>query len=431
MEKYYWPYMRRDTNEYVQRCKFCPSRKPLNRKVPVKSMAKKLPEEGLKPFSVIHLDLMDLPSKETFRKNKYIVLAIDTATRYVETKALTANTSEKVAEFIFNDIVCRHGAPKVLVTDNGTNLTSDFINKVCENLQINHKLCTTYHPQANGLAEKANGTIKMMLSSLISDSQRDWDVWLPSVTFAYNSTPHSITGFSPFFLLHGDEPTLPVDTKINRKEYFEKDQLMEKPTEMSERLHHYRQLAQRRLKIAGEKMENITSSRYIQVYKPGDRVWVMNAPRPASIVKGFWKAWKGPYTVIENYDDVSYKVCKTDEPNIILKVHAEKLKRYFEDNTGNVVVSVPTSEDPTTAANVANAAHPEQVVISVEDDSSDYFKDDIIKIGDNENLQENDLREIDKEDAPFNMKIQTQVIENSFYSRNLRTDSENRTRLSM
>ena len=96
----------------------------------------------------------------------------------------------------------RHGCPKVLLSDQGTNFTSKLIKEVNKLLNCKKVQTTTYHPQCNGLVERFNRTLVDMLSSLCSKNSKDWDLYLDHVQFAYRTTVHSSTGYTPFELVN-------------------------------------------------------------------------------------------------------------------------------------------------------------------------------------------------------------------------------------
>ena len=75
-----------------------------------------------------------------------------------------------------------------------------------------HKVRTTpYHPQGDGITERFNGTIQTMLASCVNKNQTNWDMLLPALAFAYNTSTHSTTKFTPFELVYGRKPKVPLD----------------------------------------------------------------------------------------------------------------------------------------------------------------------------------------------------------------------------
>lgn len=167
----------------------------------------------MEPFFRVGLDLLG-PFPISSSGNKWIAVATDYATRYAITRALPTSCATDVADFLLRDIILLHGAPRQLLTDRGRNFLSKVIDDLLRSCSTKHKLTTSYHPQTNGLTERLNRTLTDMLSMYVSKDHHDWDVALPYVTFAYNSSRHDTAGFSPFYLFYGREPTLPLDTTI-------------------------------------------------------------------------------------------------------------------------------------------------------------------------------------------------------------------------
>lgn len=77
-----------------------------------------------------------------------------------------------------------------------------------------HRKSTSYHPQTNGLTERFNRTLGDMIAMYVSSDHSNLDLVLSFVTYAYNTATQAITGFSPFFLLYGREPSCILDTVL-------------------------------------------------------------------------------------------------------------------------------------------------------------------------------------------------------------------------
>ena len=109
-------------------------------------------------------------------------------------------------------ILARHGAPRTLLSDRGTNFISALVRSVCDLINTKKVNTTAYHRQTDGIVERFNHT--QSISMYISSDQKDWDNHLAAILFAYRVSPHYTTGESPFFLLYGREPRLPVDVSL-------------------------------------------------------------------------------------------------------------------------------------------------------------------------------------------------------------------------
>ena len=99
-----------------------------------------------------------------------------------------------------------YGTPKILLTDNGTQLTASFFRNVYRILGIHKVFTREYHPQTYGQAEMASRTIIAAIRNYVSDSQRDWDEWLGPLTYVYNTQVHRPTGATPFDLVLSRHP---------------------------------------------------------------------------------------------------------------------------------------------------------------------------------------------------------------------------------
>ena len=202
--RYYWNGMAQEILEYVKRCHQCQlhGKKTLNEElypVPV----------SVKPFDRIALDIKHVnASRSGYR---YIIAGIDYLTKYVEARPMRFQTAAEVALFLYEEIICRHGCPTIIVTDNGKPFISDLIRQVCRNYNIIHKTTTPYNPQSNGLIERFNRTLTQILQKRSVEEKEDWDAYLPAALFAYRSIKQATTQQSPFFMLYGYEPKTPFD----------------------------------------------------------------------------------------------------------------------------------------------------------------------------------------------------------------------------
>ena len=175
-KKYYWNQIYDDIKEYIRTCNTCQRFRKPERNEPLHSI------KVIQPLERIGIDIVgSLP--ETTKGNKYIVVAIEYLTKQVEVRALDNATAENVANFIYEEIICRFGAPKIIMTDQGSHFKNQMVDKLCENFKIEHRLSSPYHPQTNGLVERFNRTLTGMLAR--TNDIFNWDLHIPSVLFAY------------------------------------------------------------------------------------------------------------------------------------------------------------------------------------------------------------------------------------------------------
>jgi transposase InsO family protein len=156
------------------------------------------------PFERVAIDLVRPIWPPTDKGNRYILTLIDYATRYPEAIALPRIETERVAEALL-EMLSRGGIPPDVLTDLGTQFTSDLMKEVSRLLSFTRLSTTPYHPMCNGLVEKFNGTLKSMLRRMCAERPKDWDRYLTlsAMLFAYREAPQESLGFSPFELLYG------------------------------------------------------------------------------------------------------------------------------------------------------------------------------------------------------------------------------------
>ena len=120
-----------------------------------------------------------------------------------------------------------YGFPEKIITDQGRNFESELIENLCQVAGVK-KLCTSpYHSQANGQCEHFNSTLLNMLGTLTPEQKKDWKNHVPAMVHAYNCNKNAATGFSPYYLLFGREPRLPVDVEFGLQKGNQRGPLVE------------------------------------------------------------------------------------------------------------------------------------------------------------------------------------------------------------
>lgn len=99
-----------------------------------------------------------------------------------------------------------------VVTDQGGEFQGEF-QALLDKCGIDHRLTSPYHPQANGLTERANQTLTRSLIKMTKDEPDNWDKQIPTVLMGYRATKQASTKYSPFFMLHGHEMVMPINNK--------------------------------------------------------------------------------------------------------------------------------------------------------------------------------------------------------------------------
>jgi transposase InsO family protein len=158
--------------------------------------------EPTRPFQSVHVDFVS-PYPLTENKIRYIMTSVDHLTKYVEAVPVTDMSAETCARAYATQIVARHGVNESIVTDQGRSSTSSLFNETCKILGVKHLTTSAYQPQSNGIAERYHRTMKAALTCYVNAAGTNWDRLLPFYVMAYNGSPHSASGFTPYYLLFG------------------------------------------------------------------------------------------------------------------------------------------------------------------------------------------------------------------------------------
>ncbi len=270
-ERFYWPYMSKDIHHHVTKGCTCLKDKapPLPQRAPLQPIVTTM------PFELVSIDFLHLEKDN--KGYEYILVVMDHFTRFARAYATKNKSAATVAEKIFNDFVLTFGFPKRIHHDQG----GEFENKLFDQLQkycgITKSRTTPYHPQGNGQVERFNRTLLNMLKTLPSTRKHEWSRHLNKMTHAYNCTTHDTTGYTPFHLLFGRSPRLPVDLIFPVDEH-------EAPTDVRKYVQDWKKAmneaygkVQGKMKVAQNQSKNVYDRKIRgAILEAGDRVLVRN-----------------------------------------------------------------------------------------------------------------------------------------------------------
>ena len=321
LQRFYWPTLYRDVAEYCRSCGACQKTSHCR---PPKAPLVPLPIID-EPFSRIAMDIVG-PLPRSRSGNKYVLVLCDYATRYPEAIPLKSIDASHVAEELVK-LFARVGIPEEILTDQGTNFTSQLLTEIYHLLHIHPIRTTPYHPQTDGLVERFNQTLKGMLRKAAVKESKDWDKLIPYLLFAYREVPQSSTGFSPFELLYGRTVRGPLD--ILRESW-----VADKKSDESV-VSHVLAIREKMEKMTEIVKEKLTSSQRVQkqwydrnsrdrTFDPGDQVLIL---LPTSSNK-LLAQWQGPYEIIKKMGKVDYMVKLHDRRKKFKVYHVNMLRKW-------------------------------------------------------------------------------------------------------
>lgn len=177
---FYWPSLFHDVSEYSKSCDAC--QKSVGKKLATKAKLIPLPIIDV-PFKRIAMDIVG-PFDRYESGCGFILVICEYATRYPEAVALKNIEAEVIAEKLMK-LFSRVSVPKEILTDQGSNFTSQLLKEVYRMLKVQSIRISPYHPETDGLCERFNQTLVGMLKTFVKQDPNNWDKLLPYLLFAY------------------------------------------------------------------------------------------------------------------------------------------------------------------------------------------------------------------------------------------------------
>ncbi|GJU71588.1 reverse transcriptase domain-containing protein [Tanacetum coccineum] len=310
---FFWPTIYQDAHSMIKSCDACQRQGKISHR-------DEMPQNAIQVceiFDVWGIDFMGpFPSS---RGNKYILVAVDYLSKWVEAKALPTNDARVVVKFL-KSLFSRFGAPRAIISDRGTHFCNDKFDKVMSKYGVTHRLSTAYHPQTSGQVEVTNRGLKRILERTVGENRASWSDKLDDALWAFRTAYKTPIGCTPYKLVYGKSCHLPVE--LEHKAYwalkhanfdlktagdYRKLQLNE--------LHELRDQAYENSLIYKEKTKRIHDAKIKnRVFNVGDRVLLFNSR--LKIFSGKLKSrWSGPFTITEVFPYGTAKLSHPDGSN--------------------------------------------------------------------------------------------------------------------
>ncbi len=295
--RYWWPGMTAYVRQYVATCNTCQERSQPRGKRTGLLQPFQLPAGPHRRWA---MDICKMARSE--RGNVDMLLFICLYSRFIVAFALPDHTGNTLVECVLKGIIHAWDTPESLHSDLGPEMVNREVRRVCDMFTIKRTTTTAYHPQGNGITERANRTILDGIAKLCSEDQKDWDLYLDAVVGTYNKTVHTATGYSPFFIMTGGrDPSIGVDVAtgpLPEEPLPIKDHLRTAAARMERALPLLRRNvleAQRRMALYYDKDRKPTTFKVndlVMLERPSVRA------RPGQVRK-LLRWWKGPYRIVQ------------------------------------------------------------------------------------------------------------------------------------
>ena len=264
---YYWKGLKLSVEKHIKRCYQFQRR---NRQV-VK-YARLHCDVATFPMQFISMDLIGEFHPPTSRKHRYALIVICLLTGYVFCVPLQTKTAEEVIQAYIDQVYSRFGGSLKILSDNGTEFKNKLFEQVVKELGVEYKLYTPpYHPASNGQIEGFHAFLKACIAKHVAP-QLEWDVLVPLVCAAYNFIRNEHSKESPFFLMFGRDPVLPLNTLLGPKLRYLGNYIN---ILLLEAMKNMFEIATTNLKMAQKRRDPENDPKPIKL-QPGDTVLVQN-----------------------------------------------------------------------------------------------------------------------------------------------------------
>nr|KYP61955.1 Pro-Pol polyprotein [Cajanus cajan] len=326
-----WATMIKDCIEFAKSCEECQKHGPIQ-KVPASELHSIIKPW---PFRGWAIDIIGQIHPPSSKNHKYILVAIDYLTKWVEPIPLKEVEQKDIIDFVEDHIITRFVIPQTITTDQGTLFTGRKVAQYAESRGIKLITSTPYYAQANGQVEAANKVVIGLIKKHISNRPRNWHETLVQILWAYRNSPRDATKTTPYKLVYGHDAILPLDINLQSihmqkqngfpiEDYWNLmyDELISSD---EERLITLQNLVQQK-----EKVERSYNKRVkIQRFRVGDLVLKVILPiDQKSRYLGKWSYnWEGPFIVEQVYLKNTY-IIKEINSNICKVMNGKYLKRF-------------------------------------------------------------------------------------------------------
>nr|GEU33047.1 DNA-directed DNA polymerase [Tanacetum cinerariifolium] len=271
---------------------------------------------------------------------KYILVAVDYLSKWVEAKLLPTNDARAIVKFL-KSLFTRFETPRAIISDPETHFGNDKFAKVMSKYGVTHRLATTYHPQTRGQVEVSNRGLKHILERTVGENCASWSEKLDDALWAFRTAYKTPIGCTPYKLFYGKSCHLPIE--LEHKAYWALKHVNfdlkttgdHRKLQLNE-LNELRDQAYKNSLIYKEKTNKIHDSKIKnRIFNVGDQALLFNSH--LKIFSGKLKTrWSGPFTITKVFPYGTIELSQPDGPNF--KVNGHRVKHYFGGDVPQLVV---------------------------------------------------------------------------------------------
>ncbi|MES9882596.1 MAG: transposase family protein [Sedimenticola sp.] len=334
--------MESDVRNWIKHCERCVIAKDALPRVrpTIKSVL------ASRPLEVVAIDFTQLEKATDGREN--VLVITDVFSKFTLAVPTKNQKAETVAKVLVSEWFFHFGIPYRIHSDQGRNFEGNVVRELCRLYGVTKSKTTPYHPEGNGQCERFNRTMHNLLRSLPPDKKNKWPAYLQELVYCYNVALQASTGYSPYYLMYGREPRLPIDVTLQG----ELDP-SEHPTEEWVKSHQNtlkkaHELANESLVKSSEKRNVNYNSRAADRSIPvGAAVLLRNHPLGRNKIQDVWGST--PYCVVNKLQDNVYVIQLADGSGPLKSVTRREIRdltNYLGDQPSYLVqIDNPTQID--------------------------------------------------------------------------------------
>lgn len=390
--RFFWFGMRDYVRSKLRVCERCIRRKklPAKNRTPLGQL-----KDPIGPFDIVSMDFLSVDSR---KDSKFKVLTVvDEFTRFAFAFPVTSENATSTAKTLYKNVFSLFGFPSTVHSDNGGAFVSKVLKEMYQVTGTKQTTTVSHCPTGNSTVERLNQSVLNMLGTLSLEQKSHWKDFLPSVMYAYNSTVHESTGYSPFYLMFCRNPRLPVDIILGVESMDGMDEIsysdyVRKVREDLRRAYKHSMTNSRVHKLKHKENYDSKTKSLTESLKESDIV----------LLKKMYRLSK----IEDRWEEIPYQVLGQPDKNIpvyrVKPLGGGKVKTVHRNSLLPFLARSEPEPDPIPVPRMEKVAKPVSIAESSESEESEYedAEFELIPIRDNGNLP---LQEqIEEQDAESN-----------------------------